>query len=323
VPPPSRLPDPSRSPPCRIDRRWTPQPPQRLNSRPDEGTLGFPQTTTLKKFSFPSLGFDTHVWSWGNGWGNWPMSRQDGSRPNGCSANTEAGARPRRARVACRPITTPLTLVPIVRVVIPMVIQTIQPYPPGPNGTDDPPQPDQPQPNWSRPVRRCLVGDQGALWGDQEAWKNSWRVIVYAGRDPLSGRKRQKIGSAKTRAEAKQLEARLITEAATGRHRTAGAKTVADLLEAWYQWRQAVRPISPNTLANYRRYIDQKILPALGKVPVGRLDVATLDLFCAELRQRAASASTATGACVMASRRCAPERSSTCGSPARTGCTRA
>jgi hypothetical protein len=84
---------------------------------------------------------------------------------------------------------------------------------------------------------------------------NNWRVIVYAGRDPLSGRKRQKTGTAKTKAEAKQLEARLITEAATGRHRSAGTKTVAELVEAWYQWRQGVRPISPNTLANYRRYI--------------------------------------------------------------------
>jgi hypothetical protein len=84
---------------------------------------------------------------------------------------------------------------------------------------------------------------------------NNWRVIVYADRDPLSGRKRQKTGTAKTKAEAKQLEARLITEAATGRHRSAGTKTVAELVEAWYQWRQGVRPISPNTLANYRRYI--------------------------------------------------------------------
>jgi hypothetical protein len=31
--------------------------------------------------------------------------------------------------------------------------------------------------------------------------------------------------------------------------------------------------------------MDQKILPALGKVSVGRLDAATLDLFYAELRQ--------------------------------------
>jgi integrase len=115
---------------------------------------------------------------------------------------------------------------------------------------------------------------------------SSWWVVIYAGRDPLTGRKRQKTGTAETRAEARQLEARLITEAATGRHRSAGTKTVADLLEAWYQWRPGARPISPNTLANYRRYMDQKILPALGKVPVGRLDAAMLDRFYSELRQR-------------------------------------
>jgi Arm DNA-binding domain len=39
-----------------------------------------------------------------------------------------------------------------------------------------------------------------------------WRVIVYAGRDPITGRKRQKSLSIATRAEAKQAEARLITE---------------------------------------------------------------------------------------------------------------
>ena len=37
-----------------------------------------------------------------------------------------------------------------------------------------------------------------------------WWVVVYAGRDPLTGRKRQKTGTAATRAEARQLEARLI-----------------------------------------------------------------------------------------------------------------
>ena len=39
---------------------------------------------------------------------------------------------------------------------------------------------------------------------------NSWWVVVYTGRDPLTGKKRQKTGTAKTRAEARQLEARLI-----------------------------------------------------------------------------------------------------------------
>jgi hypothetical protein len=47
-----------------------------------------------------------------------------------------------------------------------------------------------------------------------------------------------------------------------------------------------VRSISPNTLVNYRRYADQKLLPALGRLPLNRVDTATLDRFYAELRQR-------------------------------------
>jgi hypothetical protein len=66
---------------------------------------------------------------------------------------------------------------------------------------------------------------------------NSWWVVVYTGRDPLTGKKRQKTGTAKTRAVARQLEARLVREAGTGQHRAAGNKTVAELLDAWSEWR--------------------------------------------------------------------------------------
>jgi hypothetical protein len=44
----------------------------------------------------------------------------------------------------------------------------------------------------------------------------NWRVIVYVGRDPMTGKQLRKSGSAPTRAEAKLLEARLVTEAAAG-----------------------------------------------------------------------------------------------------------
>ncbi len=114
---------------------------------------------------------------------------------------------------------------------------------------------------------------------------NSWWVVVYTGRDPLTGKKRQKTGTAATKAEARQLEARLIGEVGAGRHGGTAGKTVADLLEAWFEWRQGVRPISPNTLVNYRRYADQKLLPALGRLPLARVDTATIDRLYAELRQ--------------------------------------
>jgi integrase len=114
----------------------------------------------------------------------------------------------------------------------------------------------------------------------------SWWVVVYAGRDPLTGRKRQKTGTARTKAEARQLEARLIQEAGGGRHRTAGTRTVAELLEAWYAWRPGVRRIAPSTLANYRRLIDQRINPGLGKLPLNRVTTATIDQYLAQLRER-------------------------------------
>ncbi|HKE99037.1 MAG TPA: Arm DNA-binding domain-containing protein, partial [Actinomycetes bacterium] len=108
---------------------------------------------------------------------------------------------------------------------------------------------------------------------------SSWWVVVYAGRDPLTGKKRQKTGTARTRPEARELEARLLQEARAGRHRAPGTQTVAELLDAWYQWRPRARAISPRTLATYRSYIDHKLAPGLGKVPIGRVTTATLDQF--------------------------------------------
>jgi integrase len=114
-----------------------------------------------------------------------------------------------------------------------------------------------------------------------------WRVIVYAGRDPITGRKRQKSVTVATRAEARQAEARLITEVGAGQHRSGtSTRTVAELLDRWLEWRQSVRPISPTTVATYRGYIDRAILPALGKLQLSRLDAATLDAFYAHLRKR-------------------------------------
>jgi len=119
----------------------------------------------------------------------------------------------------------------------------------------------------------------------------SMRVMVYAGRDPLTGRKkwvsRQVPGTGRAALkEAKQIEAKLLAEVAAGRHQEAHGVKVAELVDRWLEWRQAVKPMSPGTAANYRRCIDLKIKPALGTLAVSRLDTATLDRFYAELRLR-------------------------------------
>jgi integrase len=119
----------------------------------------------------------------------------------------------------------------------------------------------------------------------------SMRVMVYAGRDPLTGKKkwvsRQVRGTGRAALkEAKQVEAQLLAEVAAGRHKDAQGVKVAELVDRWLEWRQAVKPMSPGTAANCRRCIELKIKPALGSLAVSRLDTATLDRFYAELRQR-------------------------------------
>jgi hypothetical protein len=77
----------------------------------------------------------------------------------------------------------------------------------------------------------------------------------------------------------------LKAKVAEGRHRATAARTVADLLERWLEWRQGVKEISPTTLEDYRLQINRRIVPALGNLPVRRLDAETLDRFYAEAAQ--------------------------------------
>jgi hypothetical protein len=75
-----------------------------------------------------------------------------------------------------------------------------------------------------------------------------WQVKVYAGRDLLTGKERYEYDRARTKREAERVEAALKTKVAEGRHRSTAARTVADLVERWYEWRQGVKEISPTTL---------------------------------------------------------------------------
>jgi transposase len=88
--------------------------------------------------------------------------------------------------------------------------------------------------------------------------RDGLQVQVYAGRDPLTGRKRyvsrQVPGSGRVAMkQAKQVEARLLAEVAAGKQQASGAMTLGQLLEEWIAWRESNgKPISPATLHNYR-----------------------------------------------------------------------
>jgi integrase len=86
-----------------------------------------------------------------------------------------------------------------------------------------------------------------------------WRVVVQAGRDPLTGVRRQLSGSAVTEREAVRLERQLRLQARSG---AVGSITLSRLVEEWW----AGRPrLAPTTRANYRDHLDSHILPVLGR----------------------------------------------------------
>jgi hypothetical protein len=118
--------------------------------------------------------------------------------------------------------------------------------------------------------------------------RDGLQVQVYAGRDPLTGRKRyvsqQVAGQTKaSMRQAKQIEGQLLGEIGTGQHKGSRSRTMAELLARWLEWRPTVRPIAPTTVSSYRTAMDRYILPAIGKLPVRQADAATLDAFYAHL----------------------------------------
>lgn len=110
---------------------------------------------------------------------------------------------------------------------------------------------------------------------------NAWQVIVHAGRDPVTGKRRNLTGTARTKREAQALRARLLNEANEGR-RPATDANLAQLLERWLE----MADLAWSTRVTYKGYIERTILPTLGPVRLQRLDTATLDRFYTTLRAR-------------------------------------
>jgi integrase len=110
---------------------------------------------------------------------------------------------------------------------------------------------------------------------------NAWQAIVHAGHDPITGKRHNLTGTARTKREAQALRARLLNQVNEGK-RPASDATVAQLLARWLE----VADLAWSTRVTYQGYVDRVILPALGRIPLRRLDTATLDRFYTTLRTR-------------------------------------
>jgi len=94
--------------------------------------------------------------------------------------------------------------------------------------------------------------------GSIKARGDAWRLVVDAGPDPVTGRRRQVVRNVKgTREEAERRLAQMLVDAGTGTPHDRDA-TVATLLDAWLTGH---RGLSPSTRADYRSAI-RRHLPA-------------------------------------------------------------
>jgi Phage integrase, N-terminal SAM-like domain len=106
-----------------------------------------------------------------------------------------------------------------------------------------------------------------------------WELIVEAGRDPLTGKRRQvsRVFRGNLR-DANKARAALLVDVGKGRH-TGAQATLDDLFAEWIvELRRKGR--SPNTVRGYELVYERNIKPTLGAMQVTKVTTKTLtDLY--------------------------------------------
>lgn len=98
----------------------------------------------------------------------------------------------------------------------------------------------------------------------------TWTVVVDLPRDPVTGKRRQKRISAKTKKEAERLAAQAIHAIDNGNFADSGKQTVADYLEHWLDT-YARGACKPTTYDRYASLIRTHIIPAIGHLKLDKL----------------------------------------------------
>jgi integrase len=102
-----------------------------------------------------------------------------------------------------------------------------------------------------------------------------WEVRFETGRDPVTGRRRQKSRSVHgTKRDAQVVLNALVVEADSGGF-VGTSTTFEQLCGRWLD--QSVNDLSPTTLRRYKNLLSKRILPALGDRPVNSIRTIDLD----------------------------------------------
>lgn len=100
----------------------------------------------------------------------------------------------------------------------------------------------------------------------------SWNIIVEAGRDPITKkRKRIKQSFQGTKREAEKEMARLVTELEKGTYIEPGKISLGEYLLWWLDQHSTGKNLAPKTIVSYRQLITLHLIPALGNIPLSKL----------------------------------------------------
>jgi integrase len=97
----------------------------------------------------------------------------------------------------------------------------------------------------------------------------SWTIRVDLGTDPVSGKRRQRRETVRTRKEAEKRLAELLRQAEQGQLQVSPRITLGAYLERWLLDYAATK--SPATEHRYRQLIESYVLPHLGEVRLDKL----------------------------------------------------
>jgi integrase len=109
---------------------------------------------------------------------------------------------------------------------------------------------------------------------------NSYQVNVYAGLDPLTGRRVYLSDSTTDLSEARRIRNKFRAEVDEQRH----ARTRATMRTAFLEWLKT-HEVEDSTRKGYEDYLRLYVGPAFGDEPIGKIKARTLEQFYAELRR--------------------------------------
>lgn len=91
-----------------------------------------------------------------------------------------------------------------------------------------------------------------------------YQVKVEAGRDPVTGKRRRRYATCKTKKEAKIKEAELIKQVKKGIIKNSGNITLAKHLREWLK--EDCQDLAPRTYSSYEMIVNKHLIPVLGHI---------------------------------------------------------